>query len=77
MALSRRQVQRKFPPGTMVTDGQNLRMVVGYAPTSPRGESNGRTVPTSWEVLLLSQGQLVIWHWSDLDERFCNIEGWE
>lgn len=78
MELSRRQTQRKYPPGTLVTsrDGRTLMMVVGYAPTCPRETKFGKVVQ-NWEVWLLShRRELTTVMWYQMKDLYL-IEEWE
>ena len=72
-------MQRKFPPGKLVTNqfGDNLMMVVGYVPTSPRVRDGRIVNAASWLVLVLWRGGLTELHWESLNDRIITLEDWE
>lgn len=50
--LSRRGVQQKFPPGSLVIDGVQLSLVIGYA-----------FVNKEWWVYVIRNGRLMQMYW--------------
>lgn len=77
---SRRQVQRRFPPGSFVLNEAGIiGFVVGWAPVAP--DVNPRTgyvrSVATWEALLLLSGNVLTrWKWEGLMEQM-NLDEWE
>lgn len=73
MPPSRRQVQRRFPPGGWVVIGHDdrLGLVIGWAPTPPTFvKRSGRPlVPAGWEALVLFDGRVVRFDWETMSEN--------
>lgn len=78
---SRRQVQRRFPPGTIVVSETNrMTMVVGWAPTAPTfNKRTGAVIsPQNWAVYIIggdNRLQTVDWEW--LERHYTSLEEWE
>lgn len=70
--MSRREVQRRFAPGTMfVYAGNKIGTVIGWAPVAGRSPKDA----SSWEVLMLvgdsrleRQNWMSVRGWSTLEE---------
>ena len=87
--VSRRELQRKFPPGAMGVWGTTMFTVVGWAPVAatPAVPSRGpdpvqgyfttakAAQPASWEVAVLVGQRLLTWQWTVL--KSCKtLEEW-
>ncbi len=77
---SRRQVQRRFSPGTFVIDeaGTIIGFVVGWSSVAP--DVNPRTgyvrQVASWEALLLTNDVMKRMRWENLSQKM-NLDEWE
>lgn len=84
--MSRRQVQRKFSPGTLVladsysnNPSPNV-MIIGWAPVIRSKiwsviDDHHETV-TSWDVAWLLDGRVTTCHWETL-RMWMTLEDWE
>lgn len=87
--VSRRELQRKFTPGTLGVWGSTMFTVVGWSPVAPqpavpsRGPDPGQgyftpakaAKPASWEVAVLTGLTLQTWHW-DVLKHCKTLEEW-
>lgn len=73
---SRREVQRRFPPGSFLLDGEAkiYGTVIGWAPVAAE-KMKTYTIPARWEVLVLrSDCTLTRLNWSILSEKMTDDE---
>lgn len=78
---SRRQVQRKFPPGTMFVHGHRnlIGTIIGWAPVAANiNPANGYVrSAASWEVLVLyGESRVERLRWESIRE-WLTLEEWE
>ena len=75
---SRRQVQRRFPPGAFLYAGGALCVVVGWVPVAPKALafSGGRMSAATWEALLLINERMQTMRWENVRECW-TLEEWE
>lgn len=77
---SRRDVQRRFPPGTFVADdaGTIVGTVIGWCRTAPVIDKRGKIVTAmAWEVIILDRSCcLQRYHWQRMVKRM-SIDEWE
>ena len=81
---SRRQVQRRFPPGALVVsewNGKLIGMVIGWAPNRDGrwyDREGGRTSKVStWEALVLTpNSRLEFFNWERIRAQL-TLEEWE
>ena len=77
---SRRQVQRRFPPGAFVINslGNRMAVVIGWAPVEAVINSKtGREVsPITWEALILHDQRLERIPWQKIRDDY-NIDEWK
>lgn len=61
LRMSRRQVQRKFPPGSLVFNRHSpLELVVGWYPVPRAKDYRGPFTAASWNVLLIRDDQRLV-----------------
>ena len=84
---SRRQVQRRFPPGSFIIDSRGTRMafVVGWEPTpvetklrrpwDPWCEEKVVT-PRSWVAYVIEGDRILTLPWTSVRDSY-NLEEWE
>lgn len=77
---SRRQVQRRFPPGTFfLYDKNKLGMIVGWAPVA--ADINPKTgfvrSTATWEVLVLKDNSRIVRHRWEWVQDWLTLEEWE
>lgn len=79
---SRRQVQRRFPPGTLFLFGVHVGTIIGWAPVAEKRlkqqeDSGDYVIPSSWEALVLhADVRLNRVSWTQLRDAV-TLEEWE
>jgi hypothetical protein len=81
---SRRQVQRRFPPGTFIIDSRGTRMalVIGWGPTQstlrPSVINPDRMVgeARSWIAYVVEDCRILTLPWTSVRDSY-NLEEWE
>jgi hypothetical protein len=80
---SRRQVQRRFPPGSFIIDSRGTRMalVIGWGPTPVvvRQNWSGTTrivSPRSWVVYIVEDNRVRTLPWESARDSY-TLEEWE
>jgi hypothetical protein len=75
--MSRRLVQRRFPPGSFAIRGPFTWLVIGWAPVPPHptGWKNHMTA-RDWECLLVRDQRLERVRWETMRECY-TLDEWE
>lgn len=70
---SRREVQRRFPPGTMFVNsgGRRIATIVGWAPSR-----DGWRKVQSWSAIIIRDQRVTVEHWEHMREAM-TLDEWE